>query len=1100
LSDEGFNILNIEKGSTSGSVTLPDNLEITVQHFNINSGKFITGGDLKIGGNFNAPISGTFNPTQGAAEFIGLGDAWINMAAGNNLNNLIVNKPNFGQLELFSELDIHSNLHIQSGELILDGYNVEAINITIESLGILNSGSSNIDLHGNWANYHGYDGFIEDGSSITFIDFYYQSSILTEDQFNLLTIQKLVPEGSVAVADGVSFRANQIEINSGKFITGDNTSALIYNDVIINSNSSLIMPDAPLSGLLQVGGEFSVNSNALFEIGSGNEVSISQFIHDGELRVYGGDMNCSSVLHLGSSSSTEISDGILSFSKTSPIWLDLDGEITIAGGILDAHNNSINFEPSLIGNFSGGSIKTGGSLKAQHDNVFQQNGGEVIFAGDFDSTLYLADGCYINDFVFNRTGGTLALQTDLNVANDFTINSGYFDNAGEGIFVGRNWANYAGPSAINLSSGSVHFNSDKPASILTDETFNALIIDKSFADGNYLDVAANKNIQVNKHFIALDGMLRLFNKSFLGVNVGFQLQDGAGIRVEASADTATLRIKMDWDNQNTTNDELSGFYPFNSTVIFDGTSDQAVYGASFEEGFYNLVVQKPSGEFKSNANIAVTNDIIIEEGIWTYDNTGLYYDLYGNLTIQTNGSWQDDQNLLVFSSGDDVSFSNFSSTGSVFGNINTNLSEASTNLIINGDISCEGFTAGKGHITMADSDLTVAIGFVITNDGTFEFPIGNDLRMGNNSYLVVSGGLLSFIGSEANNSIITRESTGHYTFDIQYGGSLAANYTTFEYMDVNGVHVYDDGFVAGENPLHNCTFQNGEAGGTLLKVGNSQELEITKCIFPINNWGGMYNVSKLNNEGNLTFVDASGDYSGDVFENDNYNRINWEESAIRLNVKAYLEGPFDGSGMHIHLNSFGLLPLSQPYNQTPWNYSGLETVTSIPANVVDWLLVELRDATDASLATPTTSLGRQAAFILNDGNIVGLDGSSLLSFDYEINHQLYILLWHRNHLPVMSMTAVPQVGEIYTYNFTTSASKAYGNNQSNLDGGVFGMIAGDLNADGDINDFDLTEQWDIYSGKADYFRADGNMDRQVNNPDKNDVWYPNLGKTEIFPE
>ncbi|RLD53861.1 MAG: hypothetical protein DRJ05_15745, partial [Bacteroidetes bacterium] len=963
LSDEVFNILNIEKVSTSGSVTLPDSLTVTVQHFNINSGEFITGGNLKIGGNFNAPYSGTFNPTQGFVEFVGLGDSWLNIAAGNHFNDLVVNKPNFGQLELLSELDIRNDLHIQSGELMSDGNNVESINIIIEPLGILNSGGSGFAIHGNWANYNGDDGFIEDGSHVTFTDYYYSpTTILTDETFSYVIVEKVSPNGNVTLADNTDVTFMQLEINDGKFITGNNNNVSVGNDGYIATNASIIMPDASPASQLTIGGEFSHDSNGIFEIGSGNDVSVGQFLYEAELTINGGNFECKSSWWVGNDAVTNLSGGSIVFSKTTPSWLNLNGQFNMSGGIVDAQSNSIGFGQNFIGNLTGGSFMTGGSFIAAYNNIFQQNGGEVVFTGDADSTLSLADGCYVNDFVFNRTGGTLTLLTDLNVKNDFTLNSGYFDKTSGNLYIGRNWANYAGPSAINLSSGSVYFNSDKPASILTDETFGSLLIEKTFADGNYLDVAANKTIQVNKHFFVLDGCFRLNNNSDLSVNILFRIFDGAGINVSPNASTASIHIKRDWDNYNTVNNEYSGFYPSLSTVIFEGTSDQEVNGASFEENFYNIVVQKASGEFKPNVNMAITNDIIIEEGVWSYGNSGLYYDLYGNLTINLNGSWQDDESTLYFSSGDDVAFSDNSTSGSVFGDININLGLSTINLLVNAGFNCKSLNVSRGSAAINNVEVSVNDWLYVSDDGTLLFENSSTLKMADNSFVSISGGLLSFMGTETESPLLTHESTGYYSFIVENGGTLLANYTNFEFMDTDGIHIFNTGIIGGADPLENCTFRNGEPSGSLLSVDNDQVLEISNAIFPDNTLGGLYNVSKPNNNGQIIFIDAQGDFSGDGFESDPYSRVSWEESSINLEMMVFLEGPFNGTDMNPSTGS-GFLPLTQPYGGSPWNYSGAESVTSIPANVVDWILVELRDAPDAGSAIPSTMIAQQAAFL-----------------------------------------------------------------------------------------------------------------------------------------
>ena len=63
------------------------------------------------------------------------------------------------------------------------------------------------------------------------------------------------------------------------------------------------------------------------------------------------------------------------------------------------------------------------------------------------------------------------------------------------------------------------------------------------------------------------------------------------------------------------------------------------------------------------------------------------------------------------------------------------------------------------------------------------------------------------------------------------------------------------------------------------------------------------------------------------------------------NVKAWLQGPYSSGAMTTSLNTAGYIPMSHPYAVAPWNYGGTESVTGIPAGVVDWVLVELRTGT-----------------------------------------------------------------------------------------------------------------------------------------------------------
>ncbi|MCF8403897.1 MAG: hypothetical protein K9H58_08130 [Bacteroidales bacterium] len=221
---------------------------------------------------------------------------------------------------------------------------------------------------------------------------------------------------------------------------------------------------------------------------------------------------------------------------------------------------------------------------------------------------------------------------------------------------------------------------------------------------------------------------------------------------------------------------------------------------------------------------------------------------------------------------------------------------------------------------------------------------------------------------------------------------------------------------------------------------------------------------------------------------------------IYVDVMAFLEGAFDVSEMNANLNSEGLLPLSQPFNSAPWNYAGTESVLAIPNNeIVDWLLVELRDAASATTADPSTTIAKQAAFIRSDGAVVGLDGSSNLEFSNSISDQLFVVLWHRNHLGLMSAFALTEAGGVYDYNFTTAMGMAHMNGQKSLNGSVYGMYAGDGDGNGSINTNDKL-LWESDAGEIGYRATDYDMNGQITNQDKNDKWQSNNGTISTIPE
>jgi len=217
---------------------------------------------------------------------------------------------------------------------------------------------------------------------------------------------------------------------------------------------------------------------------------------------------------------------------------------------------------------------------------------------------------------------------------------------------------------------------------------------------------------------------------------------------------------------------------------------------------------------------------------------------------------------------------------------------------------------------------------------------------------------------------------------------------------------------------------------------------------------------------------------------------------IRLNATVMLEGAINGSVMNTGLTAY--LPLNQPYNGTPWSYNGTESVGSIPSGVVDWVLVELRQATRPDLATSGTILAKRAAFVLSNGSIVDLNGTSPVSFGNSYvaqGNNLYVVVRHRNHLAVMSNTGAIQADGVYSFDFTTGVGQAYGSGSGYKQVGTKSvMVVGDVDQDGNIfvSDYNL---WATGFGQTNgYFNWDLDMDGSVYVSDYN-KWAVNFGST-----
>jgi hypothetical protein len=219
---------------------------------------------------------------------------------------------------------------------------------------------------------------------------------------------------------------------------------------------------------------------------------------------------------------------------------------------------------------------------------------------------------------------------------------------------------------------------------------------------------------------------------------------------------------------------------------------------------------------------------------------------------------------------------------------------------------------------------------------------------------------------------------------------------------------------------------------------------------------------------------------------------------LTVDLKVYLQGAFFGTDMNPALNSLGYLPLSQPYGTTPWNYFGLESVASIPnANVIDWILVELRETSGGvSTANGSTTVAKRAGFLLRDGSIVDVDGTSPLMFNIEVTQNLFAVIYHRNHLSILSNYALPSVGTNYTYDFSSGPYQVYGGYDAHsiITVGIWGMTSGDANCDGEVDNKDKDDVWLIHRLMSGYYPGDFNMNGTVTDYDVNTFWDLNAGK------
>ena len=215
-----------------------------------------------------------------------------------------------------------------------------------------------------------------------------------------------------------------------------------------------------------------------------------------------------------------------------------------------------------------------------------------------------------------------------------------------------------------------------------------------------------------------------------------------------------------------------------------------------------------------------------------------------------------------------------------------------------------------------------------------------------------------------------------------------------------------------------------------------------------------------------------------------------------FNVTAYLRGAWtSGPNMNTGVNS--VIPILQPYNDAAFgSYNGGEAVSAgffaSHTNIVDWVLIDFRKPASGlpSDATSSTSIGRKAAFLLNTGVVVDLDGTTPLAFNIAKQGAGFIVVRHRNHLAVMSNSSPSNAAGFYTNDFSSLAG-AYRNPlisndpEQLLPGSTkYGLWAGNSNKDVTVNSSDVAlVKSNANNTLTGYVFGDINLDQTVNTSD-----------------
>ncbi len=230
----------------------------------------------------------------------------------------------------------------------------------------------------------------------------------------------------------------------------------------------------------------------------------------------------------------------------------------------------------------------------------------------------------------------------------------------------------------------------------------------------------------------------------------------------------------------------------------------------------------------------------------------------------------------------------------------------------------------------------------------------------------------------------------------------------------------------------------------------------------------------LNATGNIVVIgaplnDSNGTNAGQV-------QVVAFESHNTLQLQALLSGPYNTTThlMDDGLRTSGVIPGASPYGDGAYVFDPEVFNVSGGNAIVDWVLIELRDKNNIN-----TVLESKGALLQRDGDIVDVDGYSSLSFTRQ-NDNYFISISHRNHINIVTDT--PQSLN-QSINFRTASNvKGTTNAVTELTTGIYGLLAGEVNGDGQIQttDYGLLN---ALIGQTGYRLEDINMDNQIQTTD-----------------
>jgi len=837
-------------------------------------------GSTKLFGNLLAYGTGAVTLSQGTLDLLGTQNSTINIANSSGyLNNLCISKTDSASVTMNSDLKVNGNLEILEG--------------------VLNASLYKLQLGGDYICGLGTSAFSPGIATLSLIGSNLQT--LSPIHVYRLELNKSggywnIPLGSDILADYYNWTAGSYTVSGGSFSVSFLDDPGIFG--VITLSSGTISYHQASNVFIDLRGQLTI-SGGTFSISGGSGIAYFGYIDAATLTMSGGILDF-------------CSQGILvpdMFDFTENIT---GGTIRTVGSLIVERtdfipvNNSFEFYGSADAELS---LMPGSSLFNVVCNKFAQREGEAsLIAADRNghsreiqrsnaltcsSALELNGSLIIQRGIFNVNGQYLQISQDMIVNSSLSmlnegsitiegevlwngtaeVSSGLFCCYGNWTFGVRSTANLGGSTTTLTSYTGAQLTNASSSASFGHLELNSLGDDPVFSfstpNGQSLKIAGSLTLN-GDNILSLGASCEVGTSCTIGSQASLILASGAVLDVQGYLNqSGTLNVGQGnvashgyWSLPTTGNLVINGGYFYNNCPWIE-RGNFNLYGAiSITDG--NLEVYDNSVSIYANP-VRVFNNAYLKMGrSFRAVEAGAYQPVGGTLYLE--GSYGGELNIgdgnylndLVINKDDEYAYLILSQETTINGDL----------LLMSGYLDAGSYS----HNILGSASI----------GSLMYLGAGGSLAMGQNKNLnVTSGGYLYLGGSPEMPVLVTRNSTtGYYNFNVLSGGTLAADYAIFEFVNGNGVYLQSGSQVDPYHCFTGCTFRNGVAGGSLLRIDNSQFFTVDGAIFPANIWSGATNVSKGSNSGEVTFINYSGAFAGEAFEDDGFGRIVWNLNGI----------------------------------------------------------------------------------------------------------------------------------------------------------------------------------------------------------------------------